>query len=61
MFFPFFSEGDPLKVDKILGFTFLRQKKTWKDSKRRFFITDVAELCLMDCLQLPFIQVEAVS
>ena len=34
--FPMFLENDLLKVDKILGLTFLRQEKTWKDSKRRF-------------------------
>ena len=36
--FPIFSENDVLKVDKILGLTFLRQEKTWKDSIRRFSI-----------------------
>ena len=36
--FPIFSENDLLKVDKILGLTFLRQEKTWKDSIRRFSI-----------------------
>ena len=35
--FPF-SENDLLKVNKILGLTFLRQEKTSKDSKRRFSI-----------------------
>ena len=35
--FPIVLEKDLLKVDKILGLTFLRQEKTWKDSKRRFF------------------------
>ena len=35
--FPISLENDLLKVDKILGLTFLRQEKTWKDSKRRFF------------------------
>ena len=34
--FPIFLENDLLKVDKILGLTFLRQEKTLKDSKRRF-------------------------
>ena len=53
MFFPFFSEGDPLKVDKILGFTFLSQKKTWKDSKRRCFIIDVAEFVLNGLFTTP--------
>ena len=33
--FPIFLENDLLKVDKILGLTFLRQEKTSKDSKRR--------------------------
>ena len=28
--FPMFLENDLLKVDKILGLTFLRQEKTWK-------------------------------
>ena len=37
VFFPF-SENDLLKVNKILGLTFLRQEKTSKDSKRRFSI-----------------------
>ena len=36
--FPMFLENDLLKVDKILGLTFLRQEKTWKDSIRRFSI-----------------------
>ena len=36
--FPIFLENDLLKVDKILGLTFLRQEKTWKDSIRRFLI-----------------------
>ena len=36
--FPIFLENDLLKVDKILGLTFLRQEKTWKDSIRRFSI-----------------------
>ena len=36
--FPIFLESDLLKVDKILGLTFLRQEKTSKDSKRRFSI-----------------------
>ena len=36
--FPIFLGNDLLKVDKILGLTFLRQEKTWKDSMRRFSI-----------------------
>ena len=36
--FPMFLENDLLKVDKILGLTFLRQEKTRKDSIRRFSI-----------------------
>ena len=36
--FPTFLENDLLKVDKILGLTFLRKEKTWKDSIRRFSI-----------------------
>ena len=36
--FPIFLENDLLKVDKILGLTFLRQEKTWKDSIPRFSI-----------------------
>ena len=35
--FPIFLENDLLKVDKILGLTFLRQEKTWKDSIRLSF------------------------
>ena len=27
-----------LKIDKILGLTFFKEEKTWKDSKRRFSI-----------------------
>ena len=54
-----FLENDLLKVDKILGLTFfLRQEKTWKDSKRRFSIYCSWVLFSMDCLQLPFIRVE---
>ena len=34
--FPIFLENDLLKVNKILGLTFLRQEKTWKDSILRF-------------------------
>ena len=30
--FPIFLDNDLLKVDRILGLTFLRQEKTWKDS-----------------------------
>ena len=56
--FPSFLENDLLKVDKILGLTFLRQEKTWKDSKRRFSIYCSWVLCSMDCLQLPCIRVE---
>ena len=37
-FFPSFLENDLLKVNKILGLTFLRQEKTSKDSKQRFSI-----------------------
>ena len=36
--FPIFLEKDLLKVDKIIGLTFLRQEKISKDSKRRFSI-----------------------
>ena len=36
--FPIFLEKDLLKVDKILGFNFLREEKTWKESNRRFSI-----------------------
>ena len=36
--FPIFLENDLLKVNKILGLTFLRQEKTRKDSIRRFSI-----------------------
>ena len=56
--FPIFSENDVLKVDKILELTFLRQEKTWKDSKRRFSIYCSWVLSSMNCLQLPFIHVE---
>ena len=42
--FPIFLENDLLKVDKILGLTFLRQEKTWKDSIGVFQFT-VAEFC----------------
>ena len=38
VFFSFFLEKDLLKVDKILGLTFLKARKTWKDSIRRFSI-----------------------
>ena len=58
VFFPIFLENDVLKVDKIPGLTFLRQEKTWKDSKRRFSIYCSWVLCSMDCFQLPFIPVE---
>ena len=58
--FPIFLENDLLKVDKILGLTFLRQEKTLKDSKRRFSFYCSWVLCSMDCLQLPFIRVEEV-
>ena len=58
VFFPFFLENDLLKVDKILGLTFLRQEKTWKDSIRRFSIYGSWVLCSRDCLQLPRIRVE---
>ena len=51
--FPIFLENDLLKVDKILGLTFLRQEKTWKDSKRRFSIYCSWVLCSMDFLQRP--------
>ena len=44
------------KVDKILGFTFFKEEKTWKNSKRRFSIYCSWVLCSMDCLQLPFIR-----
>ena len=36
--FPIFLENDLLKVNKILGLTFLRQEKSWKDSILRFSI-----------------------
>ena len=32
--FPIFLENDLLKVEKILGLTFLRQEQFWKDSTR---------------------------
>ena len=53
-----FLEHDLLKVDKILGLTFLTQEKASKDSRRRFSIYCSWVLCSMDCLQLPFIRVE---
>ena len=56
--FPIFLENDLLKVDKILGPTFLRQEKTRKDSMRRFSIYCSWVLCSMDCLQLPRIRVK---
>ena len=56
--FSHFLENDLLKFDKILGLTFLRQEKTWKDSIRRFSIYCSWVLCSMDCLQLPCIRVE---
>ena len=56
--FPIFLENDLLKVDKILGLTFFRQKKASKDSKRLFSIYCNWVLWSMDCLQLPFIRVE---
>ena len=43
--FPKFLENDLLKVDKILGLTFFKARKTWKDSIRRFFQFTVAEFC----------------
>ena len=45
-FFPIFLENVFLKVDKILGLTFLRQKKkkAWKDLNSLFSFT-VAEFC----------------
>ena len=56
--FPMFLENDLLKVDKILGLTFISQT----DSKRRFSIYYGRVLCSRNCLQLPFIRVqEAVS
>ena len=56
--FPSFLENDLLKVDKIVGLTFLRQEKTSKDSKRHFSIYCGLVLRSTDCLQLPFIRVE---
>ena len=56
--FPSFLENNLLKVDKIQGWLFLRQEKTWKDSKRRFSIYCSWVLSSMNCLQLPFIRVE---
>ena len=54
--FPILLENDLSKVDKILGLTFLRQEKTWKDCKRLFFfIYHIWIFCSMHCLQLPFI------
>ena len=58
LFSPFFLESELLKVDKILGLTFLRQEKTWKDLIRRFSIYYSWVLCSMDCLQLPCVRVE---
>ena len=55
---PIFVENDLSKVHKILGLTFLRQKKTWKDSIRRSSVYCSWVLCSMDCLQLPCIRVE---
>ena len=54
----FFLENDVLKVDRILGLTFFKARKDFKDSKRRFSIYCSCVLCSMDCLQLPFIRVE---
>ena len=42
--FPNVLENDLLKVDKVLGLTFLRRENTSKDSKPRFIFT-VAEFC----------------
>ena len=56
--FFFFLENDVLKVDRILGLTFFKARKDFKDSKRRFSIYCSCVLCSMDCLQLPFIRVE---
>ena len=56
--FPSFLENNLFKVDKIQGWLFLRQEKTWKDSKRRFSIYCSWVLSSMNCLQLPFIHVE---
>ena len=57
-FFTIFLENDLLKVDKILGLTFFRQKKASKDSKRLFSIYCNWVLWSMDCLKLRFIRVE---
>ena len=46
-FSPFFRE-----------WSFLKQEKTSKDSKRRFSIHYSWAFCSMDCLQLPFIRLE---
>ena len=50
---PFFKSRQNPRVD-----FFLRQEKTWKDSKRRFSIYCSGVLCSMDCLQLLFIPIE---
>ena len=56
--FPNVLENDLLKVDKVLGLTFLRRENTSKDSKPRFPFT-VAEFCAQwIVIQLPFICVE---
>ena len=36
--FAIFLENDLLKVNKILGLTFFKAEKTWKDSKRLFHL-----------------------
>ena len=62
VFFPFFLEKDLLKVDKILGLTFLRQEKTSKDSKRRFSIVLLLSFVVDELFTTLFIRLsEAVS
>ena len=56
--FSHFWENDLLKWTKSKGWLFLRQEKTWNDSKRRFSIYCSWVLCSMDCLQLSFTCVE---
>ena len=57
VFFPFFRKWS-FKSRRNPRVDFLRQEKTSKDSKRRFFIYHGWVLCWMDCLQLQFIRVE---
>ena len=56
--FPIFLENDLLKVNKILGLTFLKARKDFEGFKMAFFHFLQLNFCSMDCLQLPFIRVE---